>query len=95
MYKEAQIEENAVFPKIKVEQIPAIKVKQVVDTTGAGDCFLGAFAAALAENNVSPDAHSFESMKAAAQYGVQAAARAVGKKGAQASFPARRDLGVV
>lgn len=61
---------------------PAKKVK-AVDTTAAGDCFNGAFAAALAEG-----------MKEGAALGFANAASAIAvtRKGAQESLPAREEL---
>lgn len=62
-----------------VEHVPAIVV-QVVDTTGAGDAFVGAFTAMRAEGG--PDL-------TAVRYGVCAGALAVGVLGAQPSLPSR------
>ncbi len=59
--------------------IPAHTVN-VVDTTGAGDCFCGAFVSYLAMHN----AHD---MKAAIEFGNAAAALSVGCKGAASSMP--------
>jgi ribokinase len=49
-----------------------------VDTTGAGDCFIGAFAAALAKSDSVPDAIDFAN---------KAAAISVTRRGAATSFP--------
>jgi ribokinase len=49
-----------------------------VDTTGAGDCFIGAFAAALAKSASAPDAIDFAN---------KAAAISVTRRGAASSFP--------
>jgi ribokinase len=49
-----------------------------IDTTGAGDCFIGAFAAALAKSNSVPDAINFAN---------KAAAISVTRRGAATSFP--------
>jgi ribokinase len=54
-----------------------------VDTTGAGDCFTGALAVALAEDHALPDAVAFA---------CRAAALAVTRHGAQASLPTRAEL---
>jgi ribokinase len=51
---------------------------EAVDTTGAGDCFIGAFAAALARSNSVPDSISFAN---------KAAAISVTRRGAASSFP--------
>jgi ribokinase len=56
---------------------------QAVDTTAAGDCFTGALAVALAEDQALPDAVAFA---------CRAAARAVTRPGAQASLPTRAEL---
>ena len=61
---------------------PAPKVK-AVDTVGAGDCFCGAFAAAIAEGN---------SLEYAILFAVTAAAISVTRPGAQPSMPARREI---
>ena len=57
---------------------------EVVDTTGAGDAFTGATAAALAVIGYD--------VGAAMRAGVVVAAIAVGGRGAQASYPTRQDL---
>jgi ribokinase len=56
---------------------------QVVDTTGAGDTFCGAFAAILANGG-----HISE----AARFGVHASALSVTRHGAQSSIPARTEI---
>ncbi|MDR6353866.1 sugar/nucleoside kinase (ribokinase family) [Pseudomonas psychrotolerans] len=61
---------------------PATPVK-AVDTTAAGDTFLGGFAAGLAEG---------QDVAAAIALGQQAAAIAVTRPGAQPSIPTRREL---
>ncbi len=48
------------------------------DTTGAGDCFIGAFAAALAFGATE---------ESAVQFGVDCATKSVMRKGAQSSYP--------
>ena len=60
-----------------LEQIPAFAIKPV-DSTGAGDTYLGAFAAELARCHAPLQGLSFAS---------KAAAKACLKKGAQASIP--------
>jgi ribokinase len=60
--------------------IPAIKVKPI-DSTGAGDCFVGTFAAKL--NN------GFE---IAAKFGCIAAGISVTRKGAQSSYPSYEEI---
>jgi ribokinase len=56
---------------------------RAVDTVGAGDCFSGTFAAALAEG---------KSVEAAIRFAVSAAAISVTRPGAQAAMPRRREI---
>jgi ribokinase len=56
---------------------------QVVDTTGAGDAFVGALAAKLAEGAL---------LEEAVPYAVLAGAVAVTREGAQGSLPAPEDV---
>lgn len=60
-----------------VKRFTAKKVS-ATDTTGAGDCFIGAFAAALA---------SGATEESAVQFGIDCATRSVTRKGAQSSYP--------
>ena len=60
--------------------VPAIKV-DAIDTTGAGDSFVGAFAAKLADGEV-----------AAMKFGCIAAGLSVTKKGAQSSYPTYEEI---
>jgi ribokinase len=62
--------------------IPALSAK-VVDTTGAGDCFVGALAARLADGATPVDA---------ARYACAAASCAVEKLGAALSMPSAKDV---
>jgi ribokinase len=61
---------------------PAPKVR-AIDTVGAGDCFSGTFAAAVAEGN---------SLEQAIRFAVAAAAISVTRPGAQSSMPTRREI---
>lgn len=63
--------------------VPAPWVDAVVDSTGAGDAFVGALAAELARGN---------GLEAATGIGVRAGTFAVGRLGAQSSYPMRSDL---
>jgi len=63
-------------------EIPGIKVK-AVDTSGAGDCFLGAFSVALSEGKPLREALIFANA---------AAAVSVQRKGTSTSFPNRKDV---
>ncbi|MBM3647964.1 MAG: ribokinase [Alphaproteobacteria bacterium] len=62
--------------------VPAFKAK-VVDTTGAGDCFVGALAARLAKGHA---------IVAAARYACAASACAVERLGAAPAMPTTRDV---
>ncbi len=62
--------------------VPAFKAK-VVDTTGAGDCFVGAFAARLSQGAAPADA---------AHYASAAASCSVERLGAAPSMPTARDV---
>ena len=62
--------------------VPAYPV-EAIDTTAAGDCFVGALAVALAEQRSLPDAAAFASA---------AAALSVTHSGAQPSMPTRQEL---
>lgn len=65
-----------------IETVPAFKAK-VVDTTGAGDCFVGALAARMAAG---------ASPAEAARYASAAAACAVERLGAAPSMPSGREV---
>ncbi|WP_448058857.1 ribokinase [Cellulomonas hominis] len=66
-----------------VLHVPAEAVR-AVDTTGAGDAYVGAMAAALAEGH---------SLERAVRVATRAAALSVQRRGAQRSYPWRADLG--
>ncbi|MGW6930111.1 ribokinase [Lentzea sp. NPDC054927] len=66
-----------------VKEVPSIKVDEVVDTTGAGDAFAGAFSARLAEG---------DRVVVAAEYAVKVAALSVTKAGAQPSYPTAAEV---
>ena len=61
----------------KVKRFAAKKVSATA-TTGAGDCFIGAFAAAIA---------SGATEESAVQFGIDCATKSVARKGAQSSYP--------
>jgi ribokinase len=63
--------------------VPATAGVQAVDTTGAGDAFVGAVAAELARG---------ASLAEAVEVGVRAGTFAVTSPGAQSSYPSRTDL---
>lgn len=64
-------------------QFPAFSV-EAVDTTAAGDAFIGGFTAALAEGKLAEEA---------IQTGSAAGALAVTRIGAQTSLPTREEIG--
>ena len=66
----------------KLTAQPAFKVK-AVDTTGAGDCFTGSLVAHLASD---------KTMEEALEFASKAAAIAVGRRGAQPSFPWKSEV---
>lgn len=66
----------------KVKRFTAKKVS-VIDTTGAGDCFIGAFAAAIG---------SGASEDSAVQFGIDCATKSVMRKGAQSSYPKLEEI---
>jgi ribokinase len=61
----------------RVRRFSAKKVS-ATDTTGAGDCFIGAFAAAIAAG---------AGEESAVQFGIDCATKSVTRKGAQSSYP--------
>jgi len=61
----------------------------VVDTTGAGDCFVGAFAAYIAELNKKLDTKEFIK---AMEFANKAASLSVQKKGSGISMPYKKEL---
>jgi len=63
---------------------PAAPVERVVDTTAAGDCFIGYYLAGLAEGLAPRDRLALAA---------RASALAVGRPGAAPSIPRRRDVG--
>ena len=65
------------------EIVPAFSAAKVVDTTGAGDAFNGAFAVALAEGRDPLDA---------VRFGCACASLSVTRPGAAASMPARGEI---
>ena len=72
----------------KQGKVAAKKVK-VVDTTAAGDTFLGAYAAKRAQHNESDGDFDFE---AALEFATAAAGKTVEKKGAMAAIPRLAEL---
>lgn len=64
-------------------RVPAVRVQNVVDTTGAGDAFCGTLAAALAQG---------ESLEEACRLGVAAGALATQKAGAAESYASELEV---
>jgi ribokinase len=71
----------AVITKENSEIVPAYKV-EAVDTTAAGDSFIGALSSTIDAKN-----RSFEDIKAAVIFGNKVSSIAVQRKGAQPSIP--------
>lgn len=67
----------------KLELVPAYKVTNVVDTTGAGDTFNSGLAVALVNN---------QSLEEAIRYGNAAAALSIQKLGAQGGMPTKEEV---
>jgi ribokinase len=65
------------------ELVPAFSVGNVIDTTGAGDAFLGAFATAISEGCAPVEA---------VRFGCAAAAIAVTRPGTAPAMPSRADI---
>ena len=76
----------AVVTKNNAEIIPAYKV-DVVDTTAAGDSFLGALVSKINIQNI-----NFEGLKEAVQFGNKVASITVQRKGAQPSIPYLKEV---
>lgn len=66
-----------------LEFIPAHENVETVDTTGAGDCYIGTFTSGLTQ---------YKDLHEAAHYANAAAALAVGKAGAAQGMPHQKDI---
>lgn len=73
----------AVSDKGRIWEVPSMKLEEVVDTAGSGDCFCGTFASLIHENK------SFED---ALHYSVVAAGLSCKKFGTQESYPYLGDI---
>ena len=73
---------SILFDGQEMEYTPAVKTK-AVDTTAAGDCFIGALVTALSED---------KPMKEAVQFATKAASISVTRNGAQTSLPYRKEM---
>ena len=72
-----------------------VRREDVVDTSGAGDCFLGAFAAKFVSYvPVGAGAGAFEAVDIpeCIRFGCRAASLSVTRKGTQSSYPTREEL---
>ncbi|UBH15821.1 ribokinase [Macrococcus armenti] len=74
--------QGAVYYDGELKRVPGLKA-EVVDTTGAGDTFNGAFAVALSEG---------KDIDTALQFANKAASISVGGLGAQGGMPYRKDM---
>ncbi|WP_440709541.1 ribokinase [Herbiconiux sp. YIM B11900] len=70
-------------PDGEIDEIPALRVRNVVDTTGAGDSYTAALAVALTEGR---------SLGEAARFAAAAGAHTVGIAGVIPALPTRADL---
>ncbi|CZS99540.1 hypothetical protein WAI453_002473 [Rhynchosporium graminicola] len=68
----------------KSGSVPAVKVEKVVDTTAAGDTFVGAYAVAVVRARDRGEGVDLEEV---VKWACRASARTVQKEGAQASIP--------
>jgi ribokinase len=77
-----------------VVSAPAIEKSLVKDTSGAGDCFLGAFSYHLTRDNNGQrkDLLQMKRLIAAAKYACAAATLSVQKNGTQSSYPDRESV---
>lgn len=75
-----------IVTKENAELIPAYKVK-AVDTTAAGDSFLGAVVSKISSEKI-----SFENLKEAVKFGSKVSSIAVQRKGAQPSIPYLKEV---
>jgi ribokinase len=73
------------------KRVPAVKAK-VVDTTAAGDTFVGAFAVKLATAVHESKGQEHEIIDEAVAFAIRAAGKTVEKSGAQSSIPWLNDL---
>jgi ribokinase len=81
-----------IVTKDKATQVPSFTV-EVVDTTAAGDAFIGGFAAKLLESNLEDDGKLPDTeLQRAVRYGCACGALAVTKFGAQPSLPTKAEV---
>ena len=79
--------------EISLVSAPKIDKSKVVDTSGAGDCFLGSFAYRLTHGvSNKEELMSMTKLKEAASFACRAATISVQGKGTQSSYPSAADL---
>lgn len=71
------------YDKKKVQHIPSLKIDNIVDTTGAGDTFLGSFALKISEG---------KSIEEAISYANVCAGLKIKKLGAQTGMPTKKEI---
>ena len=71
------------FTQLKSELIPAIKVSQVIDTTGAGDAFSAGFIYGFVQNR----SYRFEDIKNNVELGNFVASNCIQELGARNGIP--------
>lgn len=67
--------------------VPAVKVERVVDTTAAGDTFVGAYAGAVVLRKREEKGEECVDVRGAVEWAVRCAAKTVEKEGAQGAIP--------
>ena len=73
--------------------VPAIKVRAVVDTTAAGDTFVGAYAGAVVTRKRAKPREDWLEIRRAVEWAVRCAGRTVEKEGAQGAIPWAGEVG--
>ena len=72
--------------------VPAVKVKKVVDTTAAGDTFVGAYAGEVVRRRREEPGEECVDVRGAVEWAVRCAAKTVEKEGAQGAIPWAREV---
>ncbi|KAL1714595.1 Ribokinase-like protein [Schizophyllum commune] len=78
--------------KRRIIRLPAAKITEIRDTTGAGDTFTGYFVRGLMELEEAKVAAEGDALEKALRRAIQAAGMCVEKKGTVASIPLREDV---
>jgi ribokinase len=79
------------YTNLGFELIPSIKVKHVVDTTGAGDAFSAGFIYGFVQNL----SFEFESLKKNVKIGNFIAGKCIQKLGARNGIPIKEELNLI